>query len=568
MRALIRDDMTQRRKRGSNLWVTHEVDRTEGATAQAANIAAAKSLAETVRTTLGPNGMDKMIIGSNGTVIVTNDGASILDRMDVTDPTAKMLVETAQSQNNAVGDGSTTAVTLMGALLEAAEDLLEMGVHPTTIIEGYRKAGEVALDRLQAETIDVDPTDEAELRRIGATAVTGKWDNESARYLSELAVRGLSEIAGGDAVDVRNMTLQSVPGGSLRDSTLLDGLSIDVGSSSTSIEVFAPHLPDTYESATVALLDAELTIEKADAVANTTVSDPSQLRDLQSYEESVRIEAVQKLADLGVDVVFCQKSIDDEIRSRLARAGILAIERTRQDEINKLAHVTDAALERSVDALSPATVGQAPHIERRTVGSTELVIISTAISGAHVSFLLRGGTEHVAEETKRVLKDCIAVIQLALQGQAVVPGGGAIELSLAYHLNSYASQVGTREQLAIEAFADALETVPATLAASAGCDPVDTLIDLRARHHQGEMTVGVDVTNGTLADMRTKDVLEPLAVKQYAIRNALEGATMILRVDDVIAAEQTTNSHGHDHDHDHDHTGLQHTEGYPWAIGH
>ncbi|SEO90603.1 thermosome subunit [Halogranum amylolyticum] len=556
--------MTKRRKPQSELWVTHEVDRTEGATARAANVAAAKSLAETVRTTLGPEGMDKMIVGSDGTVVVTNDGTSILARMDVADPTAKLLVEIAQSQDQSVGDGSTTAVTLAGALLEAAEDLLEMGVHPTTIVNGYRRAGEVAVDRLRAETIDVDPTDEDELRQIGATAVTGKWDDESAQYLSRLAVRGITEVAEGESVDVRNLTLRAVPGGSLRESTVLDGVSIDIGSSSTSLESFSPRLQDTYEPATVALLDAELTIEKADAVSNATISNPSQLRELQSYEESIRVEAVQKLVDLGVDVVFCQKSIDDEIRSRLARVGVLAIERTRQDEMYKVARVTDATLERSVDDVSSAALGRAPHLERRTVGPTELLVVSTAVPGAHLSLLLRGGTEHVAEETKRVLEDCLSVVQLALQGQTVVPGGGAVEFSLACHLRSYAAQTDGREQLAIDSFADALETIPATLAASSGLDPLDTLVDLRARHHRGETTVGVDVIDRSLADMQAKAVFEPLAVKRYALSNALEGATTILRIDDVIAVEQT----GDDHRHDHERSGSQHTGGYPWAIGH
>ncbi|MFC7199689.1 thermosome subunit alpha [Halospeciosus flavus] len=562
--------MTQRRTPGSNLWVTHEVDRSEGATARAANIAAAKSLAEAVRTTLGPNGMDKMVVGSDGTVVVTNDGASILERMDLDDPTAKMLAEAARSQNGTVGDGTTTTVTLVGALLESAENLLEEGLHPTTIIEGYRRAAEEALDQLRKVSIDVDPTDEAELRRVAETAVTGKWDDESARYLSSLAVSALTDVAEGDSVDVRNITLQSIPGGSLRDSEVLDGLSIDIGSSSTTIEAFDVHLPDTYESASVALLDTELTVDSADAVSHTSVSDAAQLRDLQSYEESVRVEAVQQLSELGVDVVFCQKSIDDEIRMRLAREGILSIERTRQDEMHKVASVTGAVLERNVDDLALTDIGQAPRIDRRSVGTTDLVVISTDVPGSHVSLLLRGGTEHVAEETKRVIKDCFSVAQLALQDKAVVPGGGASEMALAHHLDTFASQVGGRSQLAVESFAEALEAIPRTLATSAGLDAIDTLAELRTHQHRGETTAGVDVVNGTVADMRAEAVLEPLAVKHYALTNALEGATMILRVDDIIAAEQTggDHDHGHDHDHDHGHGGLQDTGGYPWAVGH
>lgn len=556
------------RERGDrSLWVTHSVERTTGADAQRGNVAAGTTLAAAVRSTLGPNGMDKMLVGDDGTVVVTNAGASILERLAVEDPTAQMVVDVATTQADVVGDGTTTAVLLTGELLAEAESLLDDGLHPTTILDGYRTAVGHARDRLPEYGVTVDHEDDDLLLDVARTAVTGKWDDAATDRFAELAVDAVRTVAVRGGADLRRLVVQAYAGGALDESELVDGILVDTNTSSTSIEGYDADLPRTLTDARVALVDQELTVKNADAVSRTNVSDPDQLAEFREYEADVRSAAVRTVVDLDADVLCCQKSIDDPIRTALARHGVLAIERTRQDELDALARTTGATAVPSVDDLDPTAVGFAGNIERRTVGTTEVLMARDCPNEQQASLLLRGGTEHVAQETKRVVDDCLAVVQLVMRDEIAVPGGGAVETALARNLSSHAAGVGGREQLAVEAVADALEAVPRTLAQNAGRSPVDALTELRSRHHAGDHTVGIG-PNGALRDMSALGVLEPRTVVDRSLSSALEAATMILRVDDVIAAEFTGEDGGHDHE-DHDHGGVVHdTGGYPWAIGH
>lgn len=535
--------------------------------ARAGNIAAGRALSETIRTTLGPKGLDKMLVTSDGTVVVTNDGASILDRMDIDHPAARAIVETAEQQDRRAADGTTTAVMLAGELLAEAESLLERGLHPTNVVEGYAWAGSRAVESLAESALDVDPDDETRLREIARTVITGKWDEEATEFLAGLAVDTVRSTGASDRVDLETITRKTISGGSFYDSERIDGLLIDMESSSTDV-VSPGALPRRIEGATVALVDDQLTIETATGTGTVTVDSPEQLAAFREYEDEIYEAYVGDIAATGADVVFCQKGIDDPVRAMLAREGILAVERTRQDELYKLARATGARYVASTDELTPAHAGEAAVVDRRPVGDREVTVVRADEDAEQVSLLLRGGTEHVAEETKRLLDDCIYVLKFAVERGRVVPGGGATETSLAGTLRTEAAALEGREQLAAEAFADALEVVPRTLAETAGLDPIDAVVELRARHHGGEATAGVAVTDGRIDDVLPRGVLEPLVVKERAITGAMEAATTLLRIDEVIptsADEEETD----DHDHGSGPGGLvESTEGYPWAVGH
>jgi chaperonin GroEL (HSP60 family) len=549
-------------------WITHEVERTGGTDARQANIAAGKALAKAIQTTLGPSGRDKMLIGSNGTVVITNDGASILDRMDIDDPTAKMVADVAATQDRTVGDGTTTAVLLTGELLAKAEKLLDRGLHPTTIIAGYHHAVGYARKRLEEYGIKVEGNDDEMLQAVVRTTVTGKWDDASAERFAALTTEGVRAIETDGRIDSRNLTITALPGGELRESELIDGLLVDMDTSSTTIEGFDIGLPRTLADARLALVNDEITIEAADISASVTVSNPRQRENLQAYESETRAAIVQRIIDLDTDVLFCQKSIDAVVRTKLAHEGILTVERTRQDEFDALARTTAATAMQSVEDLSSGDIGYAGSVERRSLGVTELLTISEGPGDTQASILLRGGTEHVAEETRRIIEDCIAVAQHVIHNGRVLPGGGAIEMALTRDLLAYADGVSGRKQLAVEAFAEALEGVPQTLVVNAGLDPFDVLADLR-NHHEENPSVGIDSLTGELRDMARAQVFEPMLVKDRCLTNALEATAMILRVDEIIQAKQSSSrSEAGDHNHMSNKHTRQSTGGYPWAIGH
>lgn len=546
--------------------VNGTTERLKGRDAQKANFSAGQTLAGVIRTTLGPSGMDKMLVTSDGKIIVTNDGASILDRMEIDHPAAKMVMQVAETQADATGDGTTTAVILTSELLGAAEALIDQGLHPTTIADGYRLAAERVLETLEKEAIEIDARNLDRLQDIVRTVITGKWEGADAQLLAEIAVEAVQAIEQNGTVDRRNITNQAVAGGGYRDSEVIDGLVIDLESSSTSIVAPEAELPQQIEDATIALVDDQLTIETVDGLGTVSLDTPEQRQAFLNYEDEVYEEYVATIADAGADVVFCQKSIDDPIRYLLARENIIAVERTRKDELIKLGHATGAQYVGTVDQLTAMDTGHAGLVERRSVGNRELAIVSECLNSKQVSILLRGGTKHINEEMKRVLDDCLGALILAIETQVVLPGGGAAEVMLAEDLRKHAKGINEREQLAIEAFSDALETLPRTLAKNAGMDPIDALVDVRRRQHEGNVTIGLDILNGEIGDMETTGVLEPLGIKQRAITNAYEAATMLIRIDDIIAAAPDTDT-GEDEEEDSDtlHTA---TGGYPWSIGH
>jgi chaperonin GroEL (HSP60 family) len=519
-------------------------DRTN-ADVREANFQAGEQLADIIRTTLGPKGLDKLLV-TDGKLIVTNDGASILDRLAIEHPAAKLVVEVAQQQETRAGDGTTSAVLLAGALLSEAQSLREQGVHPTKITEGYHLAATHVTETLPDLTVPVDTDDDGNLREIARTVVTGKWDSSGTDFLANRAVEAVRAIEGDNRVEFEKITRKTMPGGSFYDSEIIDGLVIDMEESPTDIVSPDEQLPSSYTDATVALVDEELSTDEPTGIGAVNPDEYDDVEAFRAYEDEVYEQYAEAITEVGADIVFCQQSIDDPVRYQLADEGILAVERTRRDELNKLARATGAQPV-TVNNLAPATVGYASTVERRSVGTTK----------------------RIAEETQRKLDDCFYVLKLAIEDGMLLPGGGATEVALARELRSTAPTHPGKEQLAIEAVADALETIPRTLAESAGMDPVDALIDLRNAHSDGSVTAGLDLEQLAVADMGKKGVLEPLHVKRAALTSSVDAASVVVRVDDAVSVSGHTEN-GHDHE-DHDHGPgdlVPSTDGYPWALGH
>lgn len=530
------------------------------------NVRAGQLLADTIRTTLGPKGLDKMLVTAEGRVVVTNDGASILDRMELAHPVATIILAVAEQQDRKAGDGTTSAVLLAGELLGAAESLREKGVHPTKIAEGYQIAAARAKPIVEDLSVaGVRDTDDR-LEDVARTVITGKWGPTAADFLAALAVETVRKIERDERVAFERITRKTLPGGSFYDSAVVDGLVVDLEESSTTLALPEDRLQSAHRDATVALVDEALDIDRATGMGTVTLESHADYRAFTDYERQVYDAYVDTLVDLGVDVVFCQQSIDKPVRYRLADEGILAVERTRRDELEKLARATGARPV-TVGSLSPSTVGQATGVRRRTAGPTDVVVVSGYEGFDQVTLLARGGTEHVAAETRRMLDDCFHVLKFAIEDGDLLPGGGATEMELARRLRSDACRRDGKEQLAIEAFADALETVPETLARTAGMDPIDALVALRAAHNDEWATAGLDLDAKSVADVVDRGVLEPLHVKWRAISGAAEAASTVVRIDDTIPITRDEPEEGHEEGHDHG--GLAHsTEGYPWAIGH
>ena len=543
-------------------------ERTAGRDAQQLNLSAGQALANIVRTTLGPKGSDKMIITAAGKVVVTNDGARVLDLIEIEQPAAETLAEVAADQAKQVGDGTTTAIVLTGELLTQAESLLEEGVHPTTIARGYRLATERAAALVASYAFEIEPDDVDRLEEIAATVVTGKWDSESISFLASLTVETILAVEHDTTVDLKRITRRTVPGGRLRDSKVVDGLVIDTSQSSTSVVTPSTEHPDHIEDATVTLIDGGLTIEEVDGLGSVSLDGPEERQELLEYEDSVYADHVERIAATGADIVFCQQAIDDTVRHLLAAQDIIAIERTRRDELVQLGRATGATHVDSVSELTTTDTGSAGLIEQRTVGGRELTVVSECENTEQVSLLLRGGPEHVVNELDRIADSCLRVLETAIEQRRVVPGGGACEIRLARDLRKDSTNIDGREQLAVDAFADALEAVPRTLATTAGLDPIDAVIYLRHHHHDGNTAAGLDLTTGEISDMIDAGVLEPLAVKRRIISSAEETASLLVRVDDVIAASRDHSEDDPDHDHGDGPGNLHSTEGYPWAIGH
>jgi thermosome len=506
--------------------------RTRGRDAQGANIAAAKAVANAVRTTLGPKGMDKMLVDTIGDVVITNDGVTILKEMDIEHPAAKMMVEVAKTQDEEVGDGTTTAVVIGGELLKQAEELLEQDVHPTVIAHGYRMAAEKAEQILNDMAISVKANDTDMLVKIADTAMTGKGAEAAKDKLTNLAVKAVTMVADEDGtVDIDNIKMEKKVGGSTEDTEIIEGMLVDK-------ERVHPAMPKKVENAKILLLNASVEFKKTEVDAEINITSPDQLQAFLNEEERMIKTIVEKIIKSGANVLFCQKGIDDIAQHYLAKAGILAARRVKKSDIEKLARATGASVISSIDAISSEELGKAGLVEERKVSGEAMIFIEKCENPKAVSIIVRGGTEHVVDEIERALDDALNVVAVTLEDKKFVAGGGAPEIETSLKLREYAASVGGRAQLAIEAFASAMEIIPRTLAENAGLDPIDMLVELRAAHEKGKKNVGINVFVGKTADMLKEGVIEPLRVKTQAVSSASEAATMILRIDDVIAASK------------------------------
>ncbi|MCK8518660.1 thermosome subunit alpha [Methanoculleus sp. 7T] len=510
--------------------------RTRGRDAQSGNIAAAKAVASAVRTTLGPKGMDKMLVDTIGDVVITNDGVTILKEMDIEHPAAKMMVEIAKTQDDEVGDGTTTAVVIAGELLKRAEDLLEQDVHPTVIAHGYRMAADKAQGILDEIAIDVKPDDMALLKKIADTAMTGKGAEAAKEKLTELVVKAITMVADADGtVDTEFVKVEKKVGGSIEDSEIVEGMIIDK-------ERVHPAMPRAVKDAKILLLNAAVEFKKTEVDAEISITSPDQLQMFLDEEERMIKGIVDKVVASGANVLFCQKGIDDIAQHYLAKAGIFAVRRVKKSDMEKLARATGAAIVSSIDAIAPEELGKAGSVEEKKVSGEEMIFVTGCENPKAVSIIIRGGTEHVVDELDRAIEDALRVVSVAVEDKKFVAGGGAPEIELSLRLREYAATVGGRAQLAIEAFANALEIIPRTLAENAGLDPIDMLVALRASHEKGGASakyMGLDVFNAASGDMLKAGVVEPLRVKTQAIASAAEAAVMILRIDDVIAASKS-----------------------------
>lgn len=507
--------------------------RTRGRDAQSGNIAAAKAVASAVRTTLGPKGMDKMLVDTIGDVVITNDGVTILKEMDIEHPAAKMMVEIAKTQDDEVGDGTTTAVVIAGELLKRSEELLEQDVHPTVITHGYRMAAEKAQELLKNIAIDVKSKDTKILRKIAETAMTGKGAEAAKEKLCDLVVQAVTMVAESDGtVDTENIKIEKKVGGSIEDSEIIIGMVIDK-------ERVHPGMPDKVTKAKIMLLNAAVEFKKTEVDAEINITSPDQLQAFLDEEERMIKSITDKIVKSGAKVLFCQKGIDDIAQHYLAKAGILAVRRVKKSDMEKLNRATGASIISSIDAIQGSELGYAGIVEERKISGEEMIFVEECKNPKAVSIIVRGGTEHVVAELDRAFEDAIRVVGVVLEDKKCVAGGGAPETELSLRLREYAASVGGRAQLAIEAFATALEIIPRTLAENAGLDPIDMLVELRAAHEKGQKTVGLNVMEAKPADMHKEGVVEPLRVKTQAIASAAEAAVMILRIDDIIASARS-----------------------------
>jgi len=506
--------------------------RTSGKDAQRMNITAAKLVAETVRTTLGPKGMDKMLVDSMGNVTVTNDGVTILQEMNIEHPSAKMIVEIAKTQEDEIGDGTTTAVVLAGELLKRAENLLDQEIHPTVIAKGYRLAAEKAQVILNSMAENITSKDSKMLENIAITAMTGKGTEHSKEFLAKITVAAINKIIEKEGnktiIDKSNIKIEKKVGGSVEDTELIEGVVIDK-------ERVHSGMPKNVKNPKIALIDSAVEIKSTETDAKISISDPDKMQAFLDMEERMLRRMVEKIAASGANVVFCQKGIDDMAQHLLAKKGIFATRRVKKSDMDLLAKATGATVVSNLDDLSPSDLGKAGMIEEIKTGNDEgLTYVKECDNAKAVTILIKGGTEHVVDEVKRAMEDAIGDISAALKNNKVVGGAGATEIELAREIRKYANSLSGREQLAVQAFADSMEIIPRTLAENAGLDPIDVLTELKAKHDQNMKWAGINVFTGKVMDAWKEGVIEPLKIKTQAVSSAAEVAVMILRIDDVI----------------------------------
>lgn len=509
-------------------------ERKRGRDAQSTNILAAKVIGEAVKSTLGPRGMDKMLVDSLGDIVVTNDGVTILKEMDIEHPAAKMMVEVAKTQENEVGDGTTTAVVISAELLKRAEGLIEQDIHPTIVAQGYRMAADKAREILEgfAESIDIERS--SSLKQIATTAMTGKGTEDAKEFLSQIVVDAIMAVAEKDndkvVIDLDDIKIEKKSGAHVDKTELVQGVVIDKDKSHSS-------MPEKVSNAKIALINSALEVKDTEVDAEIRITDPNQLKAFLGEEEKSLKEMAEKIKASGANVVFVQKGIDDLAEHYLAKAGIFAVKRAKKSDMEKLSKATGAKIVTNLDDLSSSDLGSAGLVEVVKIGDDEMTFVKECKQPKSVSVLVRGGTEHIVDETERSLEDALGVVATALKDKKIVAGGGAPEAETAKELRDYAKGVGGREQLAIEAFADSLEVIPRALAENAGLDPIDVIVEIRSKHEKkGGSRFGLDVNDGEIKDMVKEGVIEPLRVKIQAIDSASEVAVMILRIDDVISA--------------------------------
>ena len=509
----------------------------KGKEAQRNNIFAAKLVAQLVKTSLGPRGMDKMLVDGIGDVTITNDGATILKEIDMQHPAGKMMVEVAKTTDNEVGDGTTTSVVFSGALLDKAQELIDKEVHPTMVIDGYGKAADEALIILKKIAIKVDKNNKEILNKIAATSMMSKLVAEEAKNLSKIVVDSLlliaDEINNETKVDLDNIKIDKKPGASMNETSLIKGIVLDK-------EVVHSSMPKSITKAKIAVINAALEIEKTEISAEIRISEPLQMKQFLDEENRILKQSVDQLVASGASVVLCQKGIDDIAQHFLAKAGILAIRRVKESDITKLAKATGARIVTNLKDLTKQDLGLAALVEERKIESDKWVFIEGCKNPKAVSILIRGGSPRVLDEAERSLHDALMVVKDVLEYPYVVAGGGAPEANVAYKLRQWANSLSGREQLAAQKFADAMESLPVTLAENAGMDPIDTQVELRAKQVEGNKWYGVDALRGGLADMSKRNVFEPLKVKEQVIKSAIEVTNMILRIDDTISSAKTS----------------------------
>ena len=511
--------------------------RSRGQDAQKANIMAAKIIAESVRSSLGPKGMDKMLVDGFGDVTITNDGATILDEMEVQHPAAKMMVEVAKTQDDEVGDGTTTSVVVAGELLKKAEELIDQGIHPTVIVDGYREASNQALEVLNQIAIKIEPNDRAMLRKVAEVSLASKILAEDKEAMAELAVNAILQVAektpDGYKVDIDDVKVEKKPGESLTDTALIKGIVIDK-------EIVHPGMPKRVEDAKIALVDAPLEVEKTEFDAKINIENPEQMKAFLDEEEKMLKDMTDKISSSGANVLLCEKGIDDVAQHYLAKKGILAVRRVKQSDMEKLVKATGGKVVSNVDDLRAEDLGFAKLVEERKVADDKMTFVEGSKNPKAVTILVRGGSERLVDEAERAIHDALCVVRDVVLDPRVVGGGGAPEAEVARRLRDHAQKLSGKEQLAVIAFGEALETLPTALAENAGLDPIDILVQLRVAHEKGQLWAGVDVNESKVADLKERGIIEPLGVKVQVIKSASEAAGMILKIDDVIAAAKSS----------------------------
>jgi thermosome len=504
------------------------VQRMIGKDAQRNNIMAARMVADAVKTTLGPKGMDKMLVNSIGDITVTNDGVTILDEMEIEHPAAKMMVEIAKTQEDEVGDGTTTAVMLAGKLLENAEKLLDNKIHPTVITKGYRLAAEKSQEILKEISVSITPEQEDVLKHIAMTAMTGKGAEAVKDKFAEIIVTSVKQIAENQKVDLTNIKIEKNKGSGLEDTELISGIVIDK-------ERVSVDMPARVSEAKIALIDSALEIKGPETDARISISSPDQLQNFVDQEEKILKEMTEKIRNSGATVVFCQKGIDDIAQYYLAKAGVYACRRVAKSDMEKLARATNGKIISNLNELSPEQLGKAQEVDEVKKGDDVFTYVKGCENPKAITIMIHGGTEHVLDEMERAIKDGLGDVASALKTGKIVAGAGAVETELSRRLREFSKTLGGREQLAVEEFASSLEFIPVTLAENAGLDPIDTLTELKAAH-ETDKSAGINIFTGKVEDVLRAGIIEPLKIKSQAINSASEVAMMILRIDDVLSS--------------------------------